>query len=150
MSTSLHTLKTAPGSRKSHRRIGRGIGSGRGKTSGGGHKGQMARKGHKHKVAFEGGQIRLVRRLPKRGFHNPVRKYFLPVNVGDLERFEDGAEVTASLLRQSGLARGTADGVKILGVGELSRKLMVKAQAFSAGARAKIEAAGGTCEVVKN
>lgn len=150
MSISLSTLKTTPGSRKAARRIGRGIGSGRGKTSGGGHKGALARKGHKNKAGFEGGQIRLVRRLPKRGFHSPVKRTFLPVNVGDLVRFESGAEVTVAMLRQSGLAHGVADGVKILGGGELDRKLIVKAQGFSASAKAKIEAAGGTCEVVKN
>jgi len=150
MSIGLHTLTKTPGSRKPRMRIGRGIGSGKGKTAGKGHKGQMARKGHKRKLGFEGGQMRLVRRLPKRGFHNPAARVYLPVNVGDLARFEPGTEVTAALLRQAGLARGRADGIKLLGGGELDRKLTVKVQAFSAAARAKIEAAGGTCEVVKN
>jgi large subunit ribosomal protein L15 len=146
----LSTLKPAKGSSKNRKRVGRGPGSGLGKTSGKGHKGQMARKGHKRKVGFEGGQMRLVRRLPKRGFHSLIRTSFVPVNVGDLICFDGGAEVTVALLKQRGLARGTAGGVKILGGGELDRKLAVKAQAFSASARAKIEAAGGTCEVVKN
>jgi len=124
------------------------MGSGTGKTCGRGHKGQMARKGHKHKPGFEGGQMRLVRRLPKRGFQNPTARHFLPVNVEDLGRFEDDAVVTAAVLRESGLASGSASGIKILGRGELKKKLTVKARAFSASAKAKIEAAGGVCEVV--
>jgi len=108
----------------------------------------MARKGHKHKPGFEGGQMRLVRRIPKRGSHSKVRRTYLPVNVGDLSRFAEGTEVTADLLRSSGLANGNADGIKILGCGEIDRKLILKVGAFSATARAKIEAAGGTCEVV--
>jgi len=144
----LHTLANKPGARKTRKRVGRGMGSGTGKTCGKGHKGQMARKGHKHKPGFEGGQMRLVRRLPKRGFRNPAALTFLPVNVGDLDRFDDGAEVTMDELRRTGLAKGPADGVKILGRGELNKKLTVKARAFSASARAKIEAAGGACEEV--
>jgi len=150
MSISLHSLTNTPGARKTRMRLGRGIGSGKGKTAGKGHKGQMARKGHKRKIGFEGGQIRLVRRLPKRGFKSLRPLSFVPVNVGDLVRFEGGTEVTVELLKQSGLARGAAGGVKILGGGELDRKLVVKAHAFSASAKAKIETAGGTCEVVKN
>jgi len=147
----LHSLQKPTGSRQTRKRVGRGMGSGKGKTCGRGHKGQMARKGHKRRPGFEGGQMPLVRRIPKRGFKNPNRKSFLPVNVGDLDRFEDGTDVTPALLEASGLATGrAAGGIKILGYGELKRKLAVKAGAFSAGARQKIEAAGGTCEVVSD
>jgi large subunit ribosomal protein L15 len=110
----------------------------------------LPRKGHKNKLGFEGGQIRLIRRLPKRGFNNVFATVFVPVNVGALARFDAGAEVTAETLRAAGLVKGRVDGVKILGDGALDKQLTVKVQAFSAGARAKIEAAGGTCEVVKN
>jgi large subunit ribosomal protein L15 len=127
--------------------VGRGESSGKGKTSGKGNKGQMSRTGHKHKPAFEGGQMRLIRRIPKRGFHNINRVEYLPVNVGDLAGFKEGAEVTVELLRKAGLANGPAERVKILGGGELKTKLTVKAHAFSASARSKIEAAGGTCEI---
>ena len=143
----LHSLSNTKGARSSRVRLGRGLGS-KGKTCGKGHKGQMARKGNKHKPGFEGGQMPLIRRLPKRGFHNPTRKELLPVNVSDLALFEDGAEVTMVALRESGLAKGVADGIKILGRGELNKKLNVKASSFSATAKAKIEAAGGSCEVV--
>lgn len=146
----LHTLKSTPGSRRAPKRLGRGEGSGQGKTSGKGHKGQMARKGNKHKEGFEGGQMRLIRRVPKRGFHNYTRKEFAPVNVSALDRFEDGTEVTIELLRGAGLVRGRWNGVKVLGAGELRSKLAVKAHSFSAAARTKIEAAGGTCEVMGN
>jgi len=122
--------------------------SGLGKTSGKGHKGQMARKGNKRKLGFEGGQMPLIRRLPKRGFNNPTRKTFLGVNLCSLDRFEDGTEVTGDVLRAAGLANGAYDGIKILGRGEISKKLTVKVQAFSASAKEKIEAAGGACEVV--
>jgi large subunit ribosomal protein L15 len=145
----LHSLKGAPGARRRRKRLGHGPGSGKGKTSGKGHKGQMARSGHKRKPAFEGGQMPLVRRLPKRGFHNVNRKELLPVNVGALSRFEAGSEIDEAVLRKAGLVRGNCDGVKILGTGEMDRKLTVKAQAFSTTAQSKIEAAGGTCEVVK-
>ena len=142
----LQSLTNTKGAVSSGRiRVGRGMGSGKGKTCGSGHKGQMARKGNKHKLAFEGGQMPLIRRLPKRGFKNPARREYLPVNVGDLSLFDDGSEVT---FHAKGLANGNADGIKILGRGEIEKKLTVKAQAFSAGAKAKIEAAGGTCEVV--
>lgn len=144
----LHTLTNTPGARKTKKRLGRGTASGLGKTSGRGHKGQYARSGHKHKAGFEGGQMRLVRRLPKRGFKSLAPEAYVPVNVGDLEQFENGAEVTPAALASSGLAKGASAGVKILGCGELKKKLTVKAQAFSAGAKAKIEAAGGTCEVL--
>lgn len=141
----LHTLSTTTGSKHRRKRLGRGMGSGTGKTCGKGHKGQMARKGNKHKAGFEGGQMRLVRRLPKRGFNNPARITYIGVNVSALNAFEADSEVTPETLRAAGLANGTYDGVKILGVGELDRKLTVTAHAFSASARSKIEAAGGTC-----
>ena len=144
----LHTLKAAPGSRKRRKRVGRGPGSGLGKTSGKGHKGQMARKGNKHKAGFEGGQMKLIRRLPKRGTNNKPISEYIAVNVGELARFDNGTEVTPALMKSAGLANGPSDGIKILGRGELDKKLTVKARAFSASGRAKIEAAGGTCEVV--
>lgn len=149
MSIGLHSLVSTPGSRKARMRVARGRASGKGKTAGRGHKGQMSRKGHKRKLGFEGGQMRLVRRLPKRGFGNPTRKYLAPLNVGSLERLDVAGEITVEILRQSGLIKGTADGVKILGDGKLTKRLVVKAQAFSAVARQKIESAGGQCEVVK-
>jgi large subunit ribosomal protein L15 len=131
-------------------RVARGRASGKGKTAGRGHKGQMSRKGHKRKLGFEGGQMRLVRRLPKRGFTNPTSEYLAPVNVASLGKFKDGDEVTLATLRLNRIVKGPADGVKILGDGELKKKLVVKANAFSATARQKIEAAGGSCEIVKN
>jgi len=121
------------------------MGSGTGKTCGKGHKGQMARKGNKHKAGFEGGQMRLIRRLPKRGFTNPARTEYIGINVSALNVFDAGSEVTPETLKAAGLANGKCDGIKILGVGELDRKLTVTAHAFSASARSKIEAAGGTC-----
>lgn len=144
----LQSLKNENGARKRKTRVGRGAGSGMGKTSGRGHKGQYAREGHKHKAGFEGGQMRLVRRLPKRGFKNFTRKVYAPVNIESLKCFESGSEVTAVALRACGLVRGRWDGVKILGSGELDRSLKVIANAFSGAAKSKIEAAGGTCEVV--
>lgn len=149
MSMNLHSLKSTPGARKPRMRVGRGESSGKGRTAGKGNKGQMSRSGHKHKPTFEGGQMRLVRRIPKMGFTNPAHKQFIPVNVGDLAQFEAGTEVTPVMLRAVGLAKGNGFGVKILGDGDLTVKLTVKANAFSAGAKAKIEAAGGACEVVK-
>lgn len=145
----LHTLTNSPGAKRPRKRIGRGTGSGTGKTSGHGHKGQMARKGHKRKLGFEGGQMRLVRRIPKRGFTNPCREEMTPVNLDALASFGNGAEVTAEALRLRGLVKGR-NAIKILGRGELNIKLTVKARAFSASARAKIEAAGGTCEVMES
>ena len=151
MTMNLHSLKNTPGARRARMRVGRGESSGKGKTSGKGNKGQMSRTGHKRKPTFEGGQMRLARRIPKRGFHNPSRRAFLAVNIAALADFDNGTEVTPELLREAGLARGhhAGGGIKILGEGELKNRLTVKAQAFSAQARAKIEAAGGTCEVVK-
>ena len=144
----LHWLKNTHGPRKTRKRLGRGMSSGLGKTSGRGHKGQYARSGHKHKLGFEGGQMRLIRRIPKRGFKNISRKELLPVNVAALNVFETGAEVTPEVMKAHGMANGLSDGIKILGVGTLTKKLTVKANAFSAEAKTKIEAAGGTCEVV--
>jgi large subunit ribosomal protein L15 len=144
----LHSLKNKIGSRKTRKRLGRGTGSGLGKTSGRGHKGQYARSGHKHKPGFEGGQMRLIRRIPKRGFKNISRREFLAVNISSLNVFEAGTVVTPELFQGVGLANGVFDGIKILGVGTLSKKLTVKAHAFSASAKAKIEAAGGICEVI--
>ncbi len=144
---SLHTLKSRSGAKRPRKRLGRGPGSGTGKTSGKGQKGQMSRAGHKRKLGFEGGQMPLIRRLPKRGFTNRNRKVYLPVNVGALGQFDAGTEVTVETLRKAGLANGRCDGIKVLGGGELDRKLTVKVHAFSPAARAKIEAAGGTCEV---
>jgi large subunit ribosomal protein L15 len=144
----LHTLSREPGSKHRRKRVGRGMGSGTGKTSGKGHKGQMARKGGKHKAGFEGGQMRLVRRLPKRGFTNPARTAYLGVNVSALNAFDAEAEVTPEIIIAAGLANGRHDGIKILGVGTIDRKLSVTAHAFSAAARTKIEAAGGTCNEV--
>jgi large subunit ribosomal protein L15 len=145
----LHELTVTPGARRPRMRVGRGMGSGKGKTCGRGHKGQYARSGHKHKPGFEGGQMRLIRRLPKRGFKHARATRYAPVNLSALaERFGDGAVVDLAALRTAGLVRTASGGVKILGTGDIAKKLIVKAQAFSAGARAKIEAAGGTCEVV--
>lgn len=144
----LHSLQTVEGAKHRKIRVGRGRASGKGKTSGRGHKGQMARAGATHKPLFEGGQMPYVRRLPKRGFNNVNRKYFAPVNVASLACFDEGTEVTIELLQQKGFVNGRYDGVKILGDGDVSAKLTVKANAFSASARSKIEAAGGVCEVV--
>lgn len=146
---SLHDLKTVEGARHRRIRLGRGRGSGKGKTSGKGHKGQMARSGHKHKKIFEGGQMPLVRRLPKRGFNNPLGTVYTPVNLSRLSAaFAEGAEVDVAALRKAGLANGSRVKIKVLGFGQVDKSLTVKAHAFSASAREKIEAAGGTCEVV--
>ncbi len=144
----LHNLTPKPGSRKDRKRVGRGPGSGHGKTAGRGHKGQLSRSGHTHRRNFEGGQMPLVRRLPKRGFTNIFRKEFAIVNVGQLERFPTGAEITPEVLVAEGVVSAIRDGVKILGDGALSRKLTVRAHKFSKKAQAVIEAAGGSCEVI--
>jgi large subunit ribosomal protein L15 len=145
----LHNLKPRPGARHRRKRVGQGESSGHGKTSTRGGKGQTARAGGSIRIGFEGGQMPLIRRLPKRGFNNArFTTRYQPVNVGDLNAFEDGARIEVPALRAAGLAGGPADGIKILGQGELQKKLTVCAHAFSASARAKIEAAGGTCEVV--
>jgi large subunit ribosomal protein L15 len=145
----LHDLKPRPGAKHRRKRLGQGESSGHGKTSGRGGKGQTARSGSSIRIGFEGGQMPLIRRIPKRGFNN-VRHgtRYLPVNLEALNRFEDGARVDESALRSAGLANGRGDGIKILGQGELTRKLTVTAHAFSASARSKIEAKGGACEVV--
>ncbi|MCU0770750.1 MAG: 50S ribosomal protein L15 [Verrucomicrobia bacterium] len=145
----LHNLKPRPGAKHRRKRLGQGESSGRGKTSGRGGKGQTARSGSSIRAGFEGGQMPLYRRLPKRGFNNARHTVrYLPVNLEDLNRFEDGTRIDEAALRQAGLANGLAAGVKILGTGELSRKLTVCAHAFSASAKAKIEARGGRCEIV--
>lgn len=145
----LHELSPAAGSTKERKRIGRGAGSGQGKTAGKGHKGQKARAGRGMRPGFEGGQMPLQRRLPKRGFNNIFRKVIVAVNVADLNaKFEDGAVVDAEALKSAGLVKNYFDGVKILGNGELTKKLTVKANAFSETAKQKIEAAGGNAEVI--
>ena len=144
----LHELSPAEGSVKASFRVGRGPGSGNGKTSGKGHKGQNARSGGGVRPGFEGGQIPLYRRLPKKGFNNHFAVNYAIVNVASLNKFEDGAVVDADALTASRLVTDTMDGIKILGSGELTKKLTVKASCLSASARAKIEAAGGKAEVV--
>jgi large subunit ribosomal protein L15 len=147
---SLHTLSVQGSGRKARKRVGRGRSSGTGKTSGRGHKGQKSRSGYARKKAFEGGQMPLTRRIPKRGFNNPLGTVYTPINVGSLNRFEDGADVTPDTLRQARLANGRDVKIKILGSGgELQRRLSVKAHAFSASARRIIEASGGSCEVIR-
>ena len=146
----LHDLKPKPGARTRRKRIGRGRGSGMGKTSGRGTKGQLSRAGSSVRPGFEGGQMPIYRRLPKRGFNNArFTTTYLPVNLKALEeKFEAGACVDEEAIRNAGLANGKSDGVKILGVGKLTKKLTVVASAFSASAKAAIEAAGGSCEVI--
>lgn len=144
----LHELKPSEGSRSSRKRIGRGIGSGTGKTSGKGHKGQNARSGGGVRPGFEGGQNPLFRRLPKRGFTNINRKEFAIVNLDTLNRFEEGTEVTPALLIETGVVSSEKSGIKILGNGTLEKKLTVRAHKFSASAKEAIENAGGSTEVV--
>lgn len=144
----LHELKPSEGSRSSRKRIGRGIGSGTGKTAGKGHKGQNARSGGGVRPGFEGGQNPLFRRLPKRGFTNINRKEFAIVNLDTLNRFEEGTEVTPALLIETGVVSSEKSGIKILGNGTLDKKLTVKAHKFSASAKEAIENAGGQTEVV--
>lgn len=143
----LHELSPAPGSTKEAFRKGRGAGSGNGKTAGKGHKGQKARSGGGVRPGFEGGQMPLQRRIPKRGFNNIFAKEYISINVDVLNRFEDGAVVDAEAISKAGIVKNTRDGIKILGRGELNRKLTVVATAFSATAKEKIEAAGGKAEV---
>ena len=144
----LHELSPAAGSNPKAYRKGRGKGSGNGKTAGRGHKGQWARSGGGVRVGFEGGQMPLVRRLPKRGFNNIFAKRLESVNVSALEKFEDGATVSACDLLEKGILSKCENGVKILGNGSLTKKLTVRASAFSASAKEKIEAVGGKAEVV--
>ena len=144
----LSNLRPADGSKHSDNfRRGRGHGSGNGKTAGKGHKGQKARSGAP-RPGFEGGQMPLYRRIPKRGFTNRNTKEIVGINVSALERFENGSEVTVETLIENGIVKNPRDGVKILGNGEITKKLNVKANAFSEGAKQKIEALGGTCEVI--
>lgn len=144
----LHELKPAKGARTSRKRIGRGIGSGFGKTSGKGHKGQNARSGGGTRLGFEGGQTPLFQRLPKRGFTNINRKEYAVVNLDKLNLFDEGTEVTPELLLESGIVSKAKSGIKILGNGTLDKKITVKAHKFSASAKEAIEKAGGQTEVV--
>jgi large subunit ribosomal protein L15 len=147
MNMDLSSLRPAPGANKSRKRVGRGPGSGLGKTSGRGHKGKGARSGGNTPPGYEGGQMPLSRRLPKRGFRNPFRKEYQIINLGTLERFSAGTVIDNAALREAGLIRGDKK-VKILADGELTKALTIKAQAFSGKAREKITALGGTVEVV--
>ena len=144
----LHELSPAAGSKKEVKRIGRGPGSGQGKTAGKGHKGQKARAGRGLQVGFEGGQMPLQRRIPKRGFNNIFATKYAIVNLAALNAFEDGATVDADALKAAGIIKKAYDGVKVLGNGAVTKKLTVKAAAYSESAKAKIEAAGGKAEVI--
>ncbi|MCD7775949.1 MAG: 50S ribosomal protein L15 [Firmicutes bacterium] len=144
----LSELSPAEGSAKKAWRKGRGIGSGNGKTAGKGHKGQKARSGGSIRPGFEGGQLPLYRKLPKRGFNNRFRTVYAIVNVGDLNDFDNGAVVTIDSLMEKRIVRKEYDGLKVLGDGDITKKLTVQASAFSASAKEKIEAAGGVAEVI--
>jgi large subunit ribosomal protein L15 len=144
----LSDLRPSPGSKKKPKRVGRGDGSGHGKTACRGHKGQGARSGGGTRPGFEGGQMPLQRRLPKRGFHNPFRVEMAVANLGELEKFPAGSEVTPELLAERGLIGGKRARIKILGAGSLSKALTVKAHGFSAKARERIEACGGKVELI--
>ncbi|MCR5150753.1 MAG: 50S ribosomal protein L15 [Clostridiales bacterium] len=145
----LHDLSPAAGSTKARKRIGRGPASGQGKTAGKGHKGQLARAGRGQRAGFEGGQMPLQRRIPKRGFNNIFATEFAIVNLSTLDKnFNDGDTVTVEAIVEKGIIKKTLDGVKILGQGEISKKLTVQANAFSESAKTKIEAAGGKAEVI--
>lgn len=143
----LHELGPAAGSTTAPKRLGRGVGSGLGKTSGKGHKGAKARSGGGKRPGFEGGQMPLYRRVPKKGFTNIFRTEYATVNVGQLEAFDNGTVVTAAMLKEAKIIRKTLDGVKVLGNGELTKKLTVEAAKFTASAKEKIEALGGKAEV---
>jgi large subunit ribosomal protein L15 len=145
----LNNLKPNKGSRHAKKRIGRGPGSGTGKTAGRGEKGQKSRSGFSRQPGFEGGQMPLHRRLPKRGFTNIFKRDYAVVNVSDLDRFDNGTTVDEASMREAGLVKGRHDGVKVLGGGELSKKLTVSATKFSATARKQIEAAGGSCQEIQ-
>ena len=144
----LQELSPAPGSVREVKRIGRGHGSGQGKTAGKGHKGQKARAGRGMQIGFEGGQMPLQRRVPKRGFVNNFATTYVTINVGSLNVFEDGAVVDTAALKEAGLVKKTYDGVKVLANGTLTKKLTVQVAAYSEAAKAKIEAAGGKAEVI--
>lgn len=145
----LSNLKPKKGARHAKKRVGRGPGSGHGKTASRGEKGQKSRSGFSRQMGFEGGQMPLHRRLPKRGFTNIFKKDYAVVNLSDLERFDNGATVDETALRQAGLVKGQNDGIKVLGSGKLSKKLTVSATKFSESARKGIEAAGGTCQEIQ-
>jgi large subunit ribosomal protein L15 len=145
----LHDLKPRPGAKHRTKRLGQGESSGHGKTSGRGGKGQTARSGSSIRIGFEGGQMPLIRRIPKRGFNNARHTLrYVAVNLDSLNQFDDGASIDIEIMRKAGLANGPVRRIKILGDGDLAKKLVVRAHAFSASARAKIEAKGGSCEVV--
>ena len=144
----LHELKPAEGATSARKRLGRGIGSGLGKTSGKGHKGAKARSGGGKRPGFEGGQMPLTMRLPKRGFTNIYAKEYATINLSALEAFEDGAVVDAQALKNAGIVKNAKDGIKVLGNGELTKKLTVKAAKFSKSAAEKIEGNGGKAEVI--
>jgi large subunit ribosomal protein L15 len=145
----LHDLKPRPGAKHRRKRLGQGESSGHGKTSGRGGKGQTARSGSSIRIGFEGGQMPLIRRIPKRGFNNARHAVnYSPVNLESLNQFKDGSKVDVEVFRKAGLANGPIQRIKILGDGELKKKLTVIAHAFSASAKSKIEAAGGSCEVL--
>ncbi len=145
----LHELAPAPGAKKSRKRVGRGIGSGLGKTSGRGHKGQKSRSGGGVRLGFEGGQMPIQRRLPKRGFSNyPFRTIYAEINIDTLNRFDQDAVVTPDVLKEMGIVKDLKDGLKVLGRGELGKPLTVHAHKFSKAAVEKIEAAGGKAEVI--
>ena len=145
----LHTIKPAEGATFTRKRVGRGIGSGLGKTSGKGHKGQNARSGGGVRQGFEGGQLPLFRRLPKRGFSNAMFKTeYAVINLSDLNKFEDGAVITPELLKEMGLVKKQLNGIKVLGNGKLEKKLVVKAHKFSNVAKEQIEKLGGKAEVI--
>ena len=144
----LNELKAAEGSRRARKRVGRGTSSGFGKTSGRGQKGQLARQGGKTRLGFEGGQMPLFRRMPKRGFKNINRKEYAVVNLSDLNKFKDGSEVDLNSLQEAGLVKNQLDGVKLMAKGELKVKLTVKVNKVSAAAKKAVEAAGGSVEVI--
>jgi large subunit ribosomal protein L15 len=149
MANELHNLKPAAGATRKRKRVGRGPGSGNGKTAGRGHKGQKSRSGYSRRYGFEGGQMPLVRRIPKRGFTNIFRVSFQVVNLRDLDRlFTDGDTVSIRAMVDKGMVRDDDTPVKVLAAGELGKKLAVQANAFSKNAQAGIEAVGGSCEVV--
>lgn len=148
MAIGLSNLKPPRGSRKQKVRVGRGMGSKLGRTSGRGQKGQKSRSGYKRRRGFEGGQMPLHRRMPKRGFHNPMRKEFSVVNLASLNAFSAGETVTPEMLRSRGLVRRANDSIKILGDGDLKIAITVQAHAFSGPAREKISAAGGKVEIL--
>lgn len=144
----LHELQTSPGSRRSRKRVGRGTSSGYGKTAGRGQKGQLARSGGKTRLGFEGGQMPLFRRMPKRGFNNINRKEYAIINLDDLNQFRAGSEVNARVLLEAGVIKKELSGIKLLANGELKKKLTVKVNKVSKAAKEAVEAAGGTIEVV--